>query len=79
MSLEDQLAGRFKCPKCQSTGGRVKRISTAGSGISKLFDIQHNQFVMVSCSQCGFTEVYDPEVLEGKHHLGTILDILFGQ
>jgi uncharacterized protein len=79
MSLDDQLASRFKCAKCQSVGARVKRISTAGSGLSKLFDIQHNQFVMVSCSHCGYTEVYNPEVLEGKRHLGTILDILFGQ
>lgn len=79
MSLDDQLATRFVCSKCKSQGASVKRISAPGTGISKLFDIQHNQFVMTSCRNCGFTEVYNPEVLEGKHHLGSILDVLFGQ
>lgn len=78
MSLEDQLATRFVCSKCKSQGAGTRRISAAGTGISKILDIQHNQFVLVSCRNCGFTEVYDPVVLEGKKHLGSILDVLFG-
>jgi len=31
----------------------------------------------VSCKNCGFTELYNPEVLEGKRTLGSILDVLF--
>jgi len=78
MSIEDQLATRFVCSKCKSQGASSKRISAAGTGITKLLDIQHNQFVLLSCRHCGFTEVYDPAVLEGKKHLGNILDVLFG-
>lgn len=78
MSLEDQLGARFVCVKCQSSGGKTKRISTSGTGLSKLLDIQHNQFIMVSCNNCGYTECYNPEVLEGKRQLGNILDVLFG-
>jgi len=78
MSLEDQMATRFRCAKCESSGATVKRIAAGGTGLSKILDIQHNQFVMVSCRNCGFTEVYNPEVLEGKRHLGSILDVLFG-
>jgi predicted nucleic-acid-binding Zn-ribbon protein len=78
MSLEDQMANRFVCSKCKNHGARTKRISAAGTGISKILDIQHNQFVLVSCLNCGFTEVYNPEILEGKRHLGSILDVLFG-
>jgi predicted nucleic-acid-binding Zn-ribbon protein len=78
MSLEEQLGTRFVCSKCQTHGAKVKRISAAGTGISKIFDIEHNQFVAASCTNCGFTEIYNPEVLEGKRHLGSILDILFG-
>lgn len=78
MSLEEQLATRFTCNKCQSSGGRTKKISTSGTGLSKILDIQHNKFIMVSCNNCGFTEVYNPEILEGKSHLGSILDVLFG-
>lgn len=78
MSLDEQLGERFVCTKCHSHGAVVKRISTTGSGLSKLIDIQHNQFVTASCKHCGFTEVYNPEMLEGKKHLGTIFDVLFG-
>jgi predicted nucleic-acid-binding Zn-ribbon protein len=79
MALQEELGSRFVCSKCQTHGATVKRISAAGTGISKLFDIQHNQFIAASCTHCGFTEIYNPEVLEGKKHLGTILDVLFGR
>lgn len=78
MSLEEQLGQRFVCAKCRTQGAKVKRISAAGTGISKILDIQHNQFIAASCTHCGFTEIYNPEVLEGKKHLGSILDVLFG-
>ena len=77
MDLEEQFNTRFKCPKCQSQGAITKRIATAGTGISKILDIEHNQFVTVSCKNCGFTELYNPEVLVGKRTLGSILDVLF--
>ncbi|NOU90570.1 hypothetical protein GC102_33265 [Paenibacillus sp. LMG 31460] len=48
--------------------------------LSKMFDIQNNHFLFVSCENCGYVEVYNPNVLEGKSRgqLGTVLDILFG-
>lgn len=78
MSLEDQMAVKFKCAKCDNSGARTKRITTSGAGLSKLLDIQHNQFIALSCNNCGYTEIYNPEVLEGKRHLGNILDVIFG-
>ena len=78
MSLDQQLAEQFKCEKCQNRGAQVKRIATTGTGLSKMFDIQNNTFVMVSCQTCGYTEVYNPDILERRSDVGTILDILFG-
>jgi predicted nucleic-acid-binding Zn-ribbon protein len=78
MSLEQELGTRFVCSKCQTHGATVKRFSAAGTGLSKILDVEHNQFVAASCTNCGFTEIYNPEVLEGKRHLGSILDLLFG-
>lgn len=78
MAIDDQLAVRFVCGKCRNQGAGTKRISAAGTGLSKILDIQHNQFILVSCRNCGYTEVYNPEILEGKKHLGSILDVLFG-
>jgi predicted nucleic-acid-binding Zn-ribbon protein len=78
MRAEELLATRFRCAKCKSQGGTTKRFAVTGTGLSKFFDIQHNKFIAVSCNNCGYTEVYNPEVLEGKDKLGTIVDVLFG-
>ena len=78
MKLEDRIAQRFVCSKCSSSGATVKRIAASGTGLSRMFDIQHNTFVAASCRNCGYTEIYNPEVLEGKDRAGAILDILFG-
>ena len=77
-TLDSDIQDRFKCQKCNHKAARVRRIATTGTGLSKLFDIQHNTFIVVSCENCGYTELFNPEILEGKAHFGTIMDILFG-
>nr|WP_243735162.1 zinc ribbon domain-containing protein [Paenibacillus turpanensis] len=71
---------RFKCVKCGHSECEVKEVAMTGTGISKLFDFQHNHFLFVSCYYCGYVEVYNPDILAGKKSgkLGTVLDILFG-
>ncbi|MCM3002958.1 zinc ribbon domain-containing protein [Priestia koreensis] len=77
--VENAISDRFKCVKCEHTSCRTKRVAMTGTGLSKMFDIQHNQFLFVSCNNCGYVEVYNPEILEGKKgQLGNILDVLFG-
>ena len=78
MKLDDLLAERFVCPKCKSNGAEVKRFAAAGTGLSRMLDIEHNVFIAVSCENCGYTEIYNPEILEGKDDLGTVMDMLFG-
>ena len=77
-SLEDRLRSSFSCSKCDHQEAVTKRISVTGSGLSKMMDIQHNNFIALTCTKCGYTEFYDPAVLGGNQQLGTILDILFG-
>jgi len=76
--LDSEFLEHFKCCKCSHTDARVKRVATTGTGLSKLIDIQHNTFIAVSCENCGYTEFFNPEVLEGKKYFGTIMDLLFG-
>ncbi|OPA76889.1 hypothetical protein BVG16_17215 [Paenibacillus selenitireducens] len=80
MSIEKSIEERFKCAKCSGTACHIKEVAMTGTGISKLLDIQHNHYLFVSCENCGFVEIYNPRVLEGKSRgqLGTVLDILFG-
>lgn len=77
-SVDQQLAERFRCSKCGAQQGATQRFSASGTGLSKLFDIQYKQFIVASCQNCGYAELYNPAVLEGKRNLSTVLDVLFG-
>lgn len=79
--LAEKIEDRFVCARCGHNGGRAKEVAMTGTGLSKLFDVQHNHYLFVSCERCGCVEVYDPEILLDKKPdtLGTALDILFGR
>jgi len=49
----------------------------SGTGLSRLFEFQPYRYAFVSCNNCGYTEVYNLETLEGRDDLGTFLDLLF--
>jgi len=80
LSIASMIEERFKCVKCQCTACSTKEVAMTGSGLSKMFDIQHHHYLFVSCLECGFVEIYDPDVLTGHKtgKLGTIMDVLFG-
>lgn len=79
MSVESSIQEKFKCVKCAHTSCSTKEVAMTGTGLSKMFDIQHNHFLFVSCNNCGYVEVYNPSILEGKRgQLGSILDVIFG-
>ncbi|PTX52216.1 hypothetical protein C8P63_13132 [Melghirimyces profundicolus] len=62
------------CPKCGSTDAETGKIATTGSGISRILDWQNNEFHVVSCKSCGYSEFY-----RTKGSTGTkLLDLFFG-
>lgn len=62
------------CPKCGHDGTDVGEISTTGGGLSKMFDIQTNRFQVVSCTNCGYSELYR-DVRSGP---SDIVDVFLG-
>ncbi|NLL89990.1 MAG: hypothetical protein GX226_02660 [Dehalococcoidales bacterium] len=77
-NIEKEIESRFACAKCRSTGAEVKSLAMSGTGLSKLLDIQHNRYVFASCKNCGFTEVYNLDILAGKRDDAlNILDVIF--
>jgi predicted nucleic-acid-binding Zn-ribbon protein len=75
--VDNLLAREFVCARCEHKGGHVERLSMSGVGISRLFEVQPYRYVFVSCTDCGYTEIYNLDTLEGKDDLGTFLDVLF--
>lgn len=63
---------RNGCPKCGHTEAETDTIATSGSGLTKMFDIQNRQFTVVSCTNCGFSELY-----RGRSS-GNMIDLFFG-
>jgi predicted nucleic-acid-binding Zn-ribbon protein len=75
--LDDKLGQEFACARCGEKGAHVERVSMSGTGVSRLFEVQPYRYAFVSCANCGYTEVYNLDTLEGKDDVGTFLEILF--
>lgn len=46
------------CPKCGCEETETDEIATSGTGLTKLFDVQNRRFTVVSCADCGYSELY---------------------
>lgn len=51
--------GKKGCIKCGSSDAGQKEVAMTGTGLSKMFDIQHNRFLVVYCKKCGYSEFYN--------------------
>jgi predicted nucleic-acid-binding Zn-ribbon protein len=60
------------CPKCGHTETDVDDIATSGTGLSKMFDIQNRTFTVVTCTNCGYSELYR------ANSSGNLVDLFFG-
>ncbi|WP_423127939.1 zinc ribbon domain-containing protein [Gaoshiqia sp. Z1-71] len=63
----------YQCPKCGSRKAELDQIRTTGSGFTRYFNIQNRRFTAVSCTKCGYTELYKSSP-SGK--MSDVLDFL---
>ncbi|HJO81765.1 MAG: zinc ribbon domain-containing protein [SAR202 cluster bacterium] len=64
---------KYACDKCSGTRYEAGEIRTTGSGLSRFLNLQNQKFATVSCSDCGYTEVYR---LNASGKIGNIFDVL---
>ena len=62
------------CLKCGSRDAGKKEVAMTGTGLSKMFDLQHNTFIVDYCKKCGYSEFYNKQTSAGSN----ILDLFFG-
>ena len=48
----------FECAKCDSHEFETGQLRTTGSGLSRFFNIQNQKYTTISCTKCGYTELY---------------------
>lgn len=65
---------QYICEKCGNQHYEADRFQTTGGNFSRLFDIQNKKFVTISCTQCGYTELYKEQSSSGMN----VLDFLIG-
>ena len=69
--MEQQL---YQCPKWGCTTYVTDQFQATGGNLAKLFDVQNKRFITISCTRCGFTELYRSETSGGWN----VLDFLIG-
>jgi uncharacterized protein len=62
------------CIKCGSQDAGQKEVAMTGAGLSKMFDVQHNKFLVVFCMNCGYSEFYNKQ----SSGVSNALDFFFG-
>ena len=58
MEVKEMDSNNWKCPKCGNIGASLDQFQATGGNLAKVFDIQNKRFTTVSCTRCGFTELY---------------------
>ena len=48
----------YRCQKCEGTSYKTGQLRTTGSGLTRFFNIQNQKYSTVSCTKCGYTELY---------------------
>lgn len=64
----------YVCPKCGNRHYVQDQIQATGGNFAKLFDVQNKKFITISCTDCGYTELFRRETSTGMN----ILDFLIG-
>lgn len=65
----------WRCSKCGNTENEMDQMQTTGGNFAKLFDVQNKRFITVTCTRCGYTELYKAESSAGMN----ILDFLMNK
>ena len=71
---ENKDKKQYVCPKCGNMRYESDQFQAAGGNFAKIFDIQNKKFITVSCTKCGYTELYRANQSDGWN----ILDFLMG-
>lgn len=65
---------QYVCEKCGNDHYIADQFQATGGNFAKIFDVQNKKFTTVSCSRCGFTELYRSQTSDGWN----VLDFLMG-
>ena len=65
---------QYACAKCGCKTFEREQFQATGGTLAKLFDVQNKKFITISCTCCGYTDLYKADTSSGSN----ILDFLIG-
>jgi predicted nucleic-acid-binding Zn-ribbon protein len=77
--LEQLLTEKFVCARCGQQMARVKTLAMSGRGLTRILDLQPYKYLFVTCENCGYTKVYDPQVLKEKENPAELFETIFSR
>ena len=54
----NDIMEKWKCPKCGNEEYEKDQFQATGGNFAKIFDVQNKKFITISCTKCGYTELY---------------------
>ncbi len=49
---------QYVCAKCGHTNFESYQFQATGGNLAKMFDVQNKKFITITCTKCGYTELY---------------------
>ena len=65
---------QYVCEKCGNTRYESDQFQATGGNFAKMFDIQNKKFITVSCTNCGYTELYRSQTSNGWNVLDFLMN-----
>lgn len=65
---------RYVCPKCGNRTYTTDQFQATGGDFARLFNVQNKKFITVSCTVCGYTELYAAKTSTGMNILDFLMD-----
>ena len=63
-----------KCPKWGNEEFEKDQFQATGGNFAKIFDVQNKKFITVSCTKCGYTELYRQDTSTGMNVLDFLMN-----
>jgi uncharacterized protein len=64
---------KYTCPKCGNKNYEIDEFRAVGGMFSKLFNVQNKKFTTISCTHCGYTDIFKKTTSTA----GNIVDFFF--
>ena len=64
----------WNCPKCGNEEFEKDQFQAPGGNFAKIFDVQNKKFITVSCTKCGYTELYRQDTSTGMNVLDFLMN-----